>query len=191
MPKRSIAMASLACLIGVGVAVQLPAQAPTAWIHVQVIDEQDTDARVNVNLPLAAVEAALQLAPGAVTSEGRVRLGNAGVSVAAIRQLWQAVRGAGDAQLVTVKEQDKRISVARKGDLIEVIVVEADQGGPVSNDERVRAEIPVPVVDALLSGDGDTLNVRAALKELQGRRGDVVRVEDGSKRIRVWIDEAQ
>ncbi len=190
MPKGSFAVASLAGLTLVGLAVQLSAQAPTAWIHVQVVDDQDADARVNVNLPLAAVEAALQLAPGAVASEGRVRLGNNGVSVAAIREIWQAVRSAGDAQLITVEEQDKRISVARKGDLIEVIVAETDPERP-NSDERVRAEIPVPVVDALLSGDGDTLNVRAALKELEGRRGDVVRVEDGSKRIRVWIDEAQ
>lgn len=191
MPKRTIAVGTLAGFVFLGFAVALSAQAPTAWIHVQVIDDQDADARVNINLPLAAVEAALQLAPGTVSTEGRVRLGNDGVSIAAIRRIWEAVRGAGDAQLITVEEQDKRISVARKGDLIEVIIVEADQRGPVSNDERVRAEIPVPVVDALLSGDGDTLNVRAALKELQGRRGDVVRVEDGSKRIRVWIDEAQ
>ena len=64
----------------------------------------------------------------------------------------------------------------------------------VSNSEgdaaAVRVEIPVPVVDALLSGEGETLNIRAAIEELSTLRGELVRVIESNNNIRVWIDES-
>lgn len=54
---------------------------------------------------------------------------------------------------------------------------------------QVRVEVPLEVVDALLSGEGEALNIQAALKELQKRRGDIVRVNDEKSTVRVWIDE--
>ena len=45
------------------------------------------------------------------------------------------------------------------------------------------------VVDALFSGEGDELNVKAAISQLQKRRGDIVRVNDETSTVRVWIDE--
>jgi len=58
------------------------------------------------------------------------------------------------------------------------------------DDESVRVEIPVPVVDALLSGDGDTLNIGAAIEELSMLRGELVRVIESDNNIRIWIDES-
>jgi hypothetical protein len=55
----------------------------------------------------------------------------------------------------------------------------------------VRVEIPIDVVDALLSGDGEELNVRGAFALLQKRRGDIVRVNDVQSTVRVWIDEGK
>ncbi len=60
----------------------------------------------------------------------------------------------------------------------------------ISSGRAVRVEIPVPVVDALLSGDGDVLNVRAALQELSQLRGELVRVIETDSNIRIWIDES-
>jgi len=48
---------------------------------------------------------------------------------------------------------------------------------------------PRPFVDALFSGDGDTLNIEDALSELSKERGDIVRVDDGETKVRIWIDE--
>ena len=75
--------------------------------------------------------------------------------------------------------QDVRI--AREGETVLVTT-----GGATD----VRVEIPVPVVDALLSGDGDTLNVAAAVQALSSLRGDVVRVVEVGSNIRVWVDES-
>jgi hypothetical protein len=53
--------------------------------------------------------------------------------------------------------------------------------------ERVRVDIPVGVVDALLSGDGESFNLLAAINELEGNTGDIVNIEDGDETVRVWI----
>ena len=56
--------------------------------------------------------------------------------------------------------------------------------------EAVRAEVPASVVDALLSGDGDLLDIRAALEELSTLDGEVVRVVEPDSNIRIWIDDS-
>ena len=55
---------------------------------------------------------------------------------------------------------------------------------------EMRVEVPVVVLDALLSGEGELLNVRAAIEALSPLRGEVVRVMGAGNNIRVWIDES-
>jgi hypothetical protein len=49
--------------------------------------------------------------------------------------------------------------------------------------------VPVSLVDAFLSGEGEEGNMEAAVAELQKRRGDIVRVKDDDSSVRIWIDE--
>ena len=53
----------------------------------------------------------------------------------------------------------------------------------------MSVEVPVRVVDALFSGDGETLNIEEARDELSKERGDIVNVDDGETKVRIWIDE--
>ena len=69
----------------------------------------------------------------------------------------------------------------RAGDQI-VVRVEGDN-------ENLRVDLPLALVDALLSGDGETLNVAAALDQLSTLRGDIVRVTEDERQIRVWVDQ--
>ncbi len=155
------------------------------WIHVEVTGESGTN--MNLNLPLAAIEAALALAPEALVADGQLQLGSDNeVPVAAIRGMWQELRDVGDAEFATIQHEGRDVRIAREGDTIHVNVTPREG----SDSEDVRVEIPVPVVDALLSGDGDTLNVRAAIRELSGLRGEMVRVIEADSNIRVWIDES-
>ena len=71
---------------------------------------------------------------------------------------------------------------------------EASRGPPavqhqVDTGEEVRVEVPVSLVDAFLSGEGEEGNMEAAVAELQKRRGDIVRVKDDDSNVRIWIDE--
>jgi hypothetical protein len=84
-----------------------------------------------------------------------------------------------------VEEQGQKVRIARAGDLVLIHVQK-----PPDRD-AVRVEVPVDVVDALLSGDGEELDVRAAFALLQKRHGDIVRVNDEHSTVRIWIDEGK
>src|SRR5207237_345175 len=82
-----------------------------------------------------------------------------------------------------VEDGEEKVRVARAGSLV-LVHVEKPGGR-----EAVRVEVPVDVVDALLSGDTGTLDIRAAFAKLQNRRGDIVSVHDEDATVRIWIDE--
>ena len=182
--KRTVLLAAgLAALVTVP-ALRLFAQSPaTPWIHIRV-DESRKASKVAVNLPLSVVEAALMAAPDTLGSRGRVRLGShKDMSVADFRRLWKELKATGDAELVSVEEEAQSVHVARVGGIVEVRV-EKPKGT-----DHVHVQVPVSLVDALLSGDDEELNVKAAVLELKGRRGEIVRVNDEDSTVRIWIDE--
>ena len=168
-----------------------PLLAQTPWIHV-VVDEPadgpDGDAtKVNVNLPLSVVRIALQAAPDDVISEGKIHFNHMDrdIDVESLRAMWAELKLAGDAEFVTVEEDDETVKIRRQGDLVLIDIEDLDDRDP----ERVRVEVPVRVVDALFSGNGDSLDIERALNELSQERGDIVNVDDGATKVRVWIDE--
>jgi len=182
MNKSVLAAVGLAALVAAPT-VAAAAETATPWIHVRV-EEADKASRVHVNLPLSVVEAVLEATPEIIESHGKVHLGSHhGMSVADIRKIWKELAAAGDAELVTVEEEDETVRVWRKGDQVHVRV----EGK--GKKEEVRVEVPVSLVDAALAGDGEDLDIRAALAQLQAKRGDIVRVNDGDSVVRIWIDE--
>jgi len=155
-----------------------------AWLHVRV-EEPGKDTRVSVNLPMSVVEAALSAAPEKIVSDGKLHLGvnDKDLSVTDMRKVWRELRAAGDMEIVSVEDKDEHVTVARKGDLVQVRV--KDTGSR----EEVHVDVPVAVVDALFSGEGESLNVKAGVAALRALRGDIVRVNDKETSVRVWIDE--
>jgi hypothetical protein len=161
----------------------------TAWLHVRV-DEVGKNSRVRVNLPLTVVEAALKAAPETIAAKGRIHLGGhrgrhgRSLTVAELRDAWQQLKDVGDTDLVTVDEEDgDEVTVARRGDMVEIRVHDRRHG------DQVRVDIPTAVIDALLSAPGDELNVRAAMDELRKMKGEIVSVKDKDSTVRVWIDD--
>jgi hypothetical protein len=57
--------------------------------------------------------------------------------------------------------------------------------------ETVRVRMPIGMLDALLAGEGEELDVRGALAYLRGagRHGELVRVEEGEDLVRIWVDD--
>jgi hypothetical protein len=95
------------------------------------------------------------------------------------------MKATGDAEFATVEEDDQKVRIARAGNLMLIHVDKTD------GEESVRVEVPIEVVDALFSGQGEELNLRAGFAELQKRRGDIVRVKDNDSTVRIWIDEGK
>jgi hypothetical protein len=173
-------------------AAQAAAQTGTAWIHVRV-EEAKQASKVAVNLPMAVVEAVLKASPEMIEKHGKIHFGEEhGMKMADLRKAWKALAEVGDAELVTVESAEENVKVMRKGDLVQVFVdgkPKAGKEGKPAKAEEVRVELPVSLVDAFLSGEGEEGNLDAAIAELQKRRGDIVRVKDDESNVRVWIDE--
>ena len=205
------ALAVMTALVASGAAIGLQAaqaQDPQPWIHLDMTGERG--ANMNLNLPLAAIEAALAMAPEAVVDgDGQLQLGgDRQIPVTAIRTAWAQLRDAGDVEIANIRDGRQSIRVAREGDTILVDVTgtddggegeegghddDADHDGPDRDRDfvgEVNVRVPVSVVDALLSGTGETLDVRAAIQELAALRGEMVQVDHPDGRIRVWIDES-
>ncbi len=157
---------------------------PQNWLHVQVTGQGDDDERValSVNVPLRAVGAVLAMVPeDIITSDGRLTVAEEyGVSVSAIRTMWQEVKAAGESEFVTLQRGDRTVRVARVGEQFQV---------RVEGDETVRVDLPIVVVDALLSSDGEALNFAAALEQLGELRGDIVSIMGDERQVRVWVDD--
>ena len=174
-------------LVALALAVAMPLFAQTPWIHITVDETGEDNTRVNVNLPLSVVQIALAAAPEKIISHGKLHLRhvNKDVDIETFRKMWAELREAGDAEFVTIEEEDETIRVRREGDFIRIDIDGRNHGDP----KQVHVDIPVTVLDALFSGDGETLNIEDALSELSKERGDIVRVDDGETKVRIWIDE--
>ncbi len=65
-------------------------------------------------------------------------------------------------------------------------MVSVDEG---DGGENVEVRVPARVVDALLSGEGDELNLIAAMEALVDEgEGNLVTVTGDDENVRVWVD---
>ena len=222
------ALAVMTVFVASGAAIGLHAaesqQDPQPWIHLDMTGRTS----MSLNLPLAAIEAALAMAPEAIVDrDGQLQLGGQReIPVTAIRAAWSQLRDVGDVEIANIQDEQQSVRIAREGDTIVVDVTGTDDGDDAGgegdadedpeqddaehdddaghDDDRddagpgrgrgfvgeVQVRVPVSVVDALLSGAGETLDVRAAIQELSALRGEMVQVVHPEGRIRVWIDES-
>jgi len=175
-------------------AVGATAQAQDAgWIHIRVVE--DEGANVNVNLPMSLISVAMEVAQkhafdgdmdmgdDVEFDGGHIRLGHGrDIDVADLRSMWQELRDAGDADYVQVQDEDESVNIYRRGD---TVFIEVDEDG----DDKVRMQVPFSVVDVLLEGEGNEINLVGALHEMaQANNGEILQVNDGDTNVRIWID---
>lgn len=184
MMQSRAGVAALALALSLTGAVRALEAQGTPWIHVEVIESGDKAEKVNVNVPLSLAEVALEVVPKDITEKVTSKFQEKGITLADLRKLWAELKNTGDAEFVTVESENETVRVVREGPVIQVRV--NDRGGDAP--EQVQVDIPIEVVDALLSGEGEELNLRAAVQQLRNRRGDIVNVDDGNSKVRVWID---
>lgn len=181
-PNRSRRGRLAAALIAL-CAAAVPAAADDLWLHVAV-DEGPGGARVRVNLPLAMAETALGMIPEEEMRGGRVRFEDSEITVAELRQLWNELQSAPDATFVDIEETDQKVRVSKSGGYM---LVRAFEGG--EKRQQVDVRIPAAVVDALLSGEGEQLDIAAAVRALASHgAGELVTVTDDETQVRVWVD---
>jgi hypothetical protein len=177
--RKTVFLAVLALTLG----MVATASASDLWLHVRV-DETD-GAKVKVNVPISMVETALGMFPEEHLKAGKIHLDDCcdDITIVELRALWQDLKDSPDMTFVTVEEDDETVRVWKENGYMKVHVQEANRS------EQVDVQMPLAVVDALLSGDSDELNIEAAIRALvdQGE-GELVTVSGDDEKVRVWVD---
>ncbi|HEY2546419.1 MAG TPA: hypothetical protein VGI46_10165 [Candidatus Acidoferrum sp.] len=155
------------------------------WLHVRVISSNSKGETVRVNVPLDLAEKVIPAIDHDRLHNGKVRIGCMDCDGVDVRTLFEAVRAAKDGEYVTVQSDDADIKVSKKDGQMYVHVHDKKK----SKDSQVEVKVPMKVVEALLSGSKDELDIAAGLHALASQ-GDVelVSVKDDENTIRVWLD---
>ena len=155
------------------------------WLHVRVISSNSKGETVRVNVPLELAEKVLPAIDHDRLHNGKVRIGCMDCDGVDVRTLFDAVRSSKDGEFVTVQSNDADISVMKKEGMFFVHVHEKNK----PKHSQVEVKVPMKVVEALLSGAKDELDISAGLHALASQ-GDVelVSVKDDENTIRVWLD---
>lgn len=189
MRNRALTAVALAAALLVSGVAQSQQDAP--WLHIRVTEAGEDGSRVAVNLPVSLVQVFAAIAEKEIRKElsgegSRISfdMDDHGIRITDLRSAWTELRNAGDADFVEVEGGDGSVKISRAGDKI-VIEFDGHDG-----DAKGRVEVPISVVDALLAGEGEQINIRAALDELirSTTGGEIVFIEDGDTTVRIWIE---
>ena len=161
-----------------------PAGSTDRWLHVRVEEGEGSGAEtVHVNVPLELAEKVLPAIHVEQFQGGKVRLDHNEMKDVDVRAILQAVKETRDGVFVTVEGKDNIRVAKEKGHLLIKVREEGETGA------KVDVQVPMEVVEALLSGGQDELNVAAAVRAL-AQHGDelLVTVTDKGSNVRIWID---
>ena len=152
------------------------------WLHVKVETEGAKAEQVKVNVPLKLVETVIPMLENQELTKGKIPLDKIPLTVPQMREIWQTLKSEGDFELASVKDGDMDLKIFKEGEYLYIRTAE-------EADEEISVTIPGTVVDALLSGEDDELDLMAAAKALtQSDEGELVSIRDGDETVRIWID---
>lgn len=176
---RAVAWALALASVAVGVVV-MPGTAEarnekrSRTLHVEV-NESGGD-RVSISVPMGFATAALRIA-GTVDLE----LQDEDIRMEDLRDAWSELRESGESVVLDVKDGSDTVHITNTRGMVRVDV---DGEG-----ESVKIAVPEQAVDALLSGEGNKLDLAGALGALEaGHVGNIVDIQDGGDHVRIWID---
>lgn len=187
--RRSSALTAFRLLTLAAVALAataLPAAAaPDLWLHVHVDESGSENAQVRVNLPLSLIESMLPMIEGASEiQDGRIVIDDSELSVDDLRRVLHSLVDSPNTTFAEVQTDDERVVFFKDGAYLRVETEATAEG------TEVRARFPIAVLEALVSGPANELDVAAALRALADHgAGDLVTVRDRDATVRVWIDD--
>ena len=156
------------------------AQGTTLHIRVQ---EGELE-KVSLNLPVSVISAVVPLVEDKVghLSGEHIEMGGQEFGIAELREIWNALKADGSYELANIQTSEENIRILLDENSLLIDTDEASK-------EQLHIRIPVRVVDALLSGTGDELNLAGALETLVSiGESDLVEVQANDAHVRVWID---
>ncbi len=182
--KNFFGMAVLAASL---VTTAQQAAAADLWLHIDVNSKSDKGDQANINLPLSMVRnMAPMLEDKGHDGNGKRRLHvrNNDLSVNELRQAWREIANGPDVHYITVRDKDSDVQIGKQGNYLRLKSKDSGKNG-----EEVDIKVPLDVVAALFSSDGDDLNFSAALDALARRgEGELLTVNGNDESVRIWVD---
>ena len=162
--------------------------ADNRWLHVRVEESGPEGELVRINLPLSLAEKVLPAINHKQLRGGKVKVKEAKFEDVDLRAILDALRTAPENEFITIQSTKQNVRVAKAGGNL-LVKVRETKGKEKPETENVEVSIPFPVVDALLSGGKDELDLLAAVRAL-GTVGDMtlVTVDDSKNKVRIWVD---
>jgi hypothetical protein len=172
------------------------AAAADRWVHVKVTESGEGGERVRVNIPLSLAEKVLPTINTDKLRNGKIRVNQLTTDKVDLRALLEAVRETPDNEFITVQSTHEDVRVAKSGGFLLIKVQDfsglnrkSTPAGERKPGSTVNIKVPFPVVNALLSGEKDELDVLAAIRVLDNSQDvDLVNVNDERNTVRVWVD---
>jgi len=177
--KRAI-IALWILMLATGAAV-----AQDRWLHIRVQEFDGDEDSISINMPLSAVESFLSHSEVDGLRNGKLHLGDhSEIDGIDLHEILLALRDAPDSEFVTIRTRDDSVRVAKEDGFL-LVNVDEDRG------DRVRVKMPMEVVDVLLEGDGEEVDVVRLLDALAVLDGtDLISVDSDDTRVRIWIDSS-
>jgi hypothetical protein len=154
------------------------------WIHVRIAEEGErTDVRINVPLSVA-IGFLGTVDPSDWARE--VEIGeHESFDARELRQILTALEDAPDSEMITIRDGDDELHVAKERGFL---IVRADE----RDGDRLRLRLPLKVLQAAFVKGSDELDLAAALDALGGHgESDLVTIEGDTERVRIWVDANQ
>lgn len=153
----------------------------TEWLHVHVEDPSKEES-IRINMPISLMETLLPMVQEKTLHDGKIRIDDRTMSKSELKKLWSAIKKEGDTDYVTIEKPGEKVVVSMQG---KFFVVQTQKGSRGDVDIR----IPAAVMDAMLAGPGEGLDLMAAVKALrESGIKDIITVKGDDSSIRVWID---
>lgn len=157
------------------------AAASDLWLHIDVNGKGD---QANINLPLSMVRNMAPMLEEKSHGSKSLHVRDKDFSVNELRRAWREIADGPDANYITVKDKDSDVHIGKQGNFLRL---KAKDRGPDGQDVDIK--VPLDVVAALFSSDGEDLNFGAALEALAHRgEGELVTVNGNDETVRIWID---
>jgi hypothetical protein len=176
-------------ILAMGVAAM--AAPPDQWIHVRVISTDAKGENVRVNIPMSFAEKIIPTICARKFHDGRVNF-DGHINDVDLRSIFEAIKTAPDNEFVSVQGRDQDVRVAKSGGNLLIKVHEKNSykhGEKSDHGQNVDVKVPLVVVQALLSGNKDELDIMAGVRALSALGSvDLVNVNDGEQTVRVWTD---
>ncbi|MBI1750881.1 MAG: hypothetical protein HY234_11355 [Acidobacteria bacterium] len=194
----TLAMVTAGSMVTAIVRAQGGSQSADKWLHVSVVSREANGETVRVNVPLSLAEKVLPAINKDKLHAGRVRCSELKVEGVDLRAVLDAVKNTKDGEFVIVESTKENVRVAKENGYLVVKVREMKEprkaekpdekpAGPM--EERVDVRVPMTVVEALLSGAKDELDLVAAIRALSAHGDSIlVTVEDRQNTVKIWVD---